>query len=104
MMDNEYASFNLTSYCLPCPLSGLEKDAEGYLGISEKFFVFSMVWSVMAAADESGRAKLDTFLRDVEVHPLHRHPVVQGMQLPNLERLSYELLVERQVFGWIHGR
>lgn len=47
--------------------SGLEKDAEGYLGLAEKWFVFSMVWSVMAAADEDGRAKLDAFLRDVEV-------------------------------------
>lgn len=46
--------------------SGLEKDAERYLGLAEKWFVFSMVWSVMAAADEDGRAKLDTFLRDVE--------------------------------------
>ncbi|CAB1114177.1 unnamed protein product [Ectocarpus sp. CCAP 1310/34] len=46
--------------------SGLEKDAEGYLGLAEKWFVFSMVWSVMAAADEDGRAKLDAFLRDVE--------------------------------------
>lgn len=26
-----------------------------------------MVWSVMAAADEDGRIKLDAFLRDVEV-------------------------------------
>lgn len=26
-----------------------------------------MVWSIMAAADEAGRAKLDVFLRDVEV-------------------------------------
>lgn len=79
MADNKYTSFNLTSCCLPCPLSGLEKDAEGYLGVSEKFFVFSMVWSVMAAADESGRAKLDTFLRDVEVDSLYKHPFVQGM-------------------------
>lgn len=47
--------------------SGLEKDAEGYFGLAEKWFVFSMVWSVMAAADEDGRAKLDAFLRDVEV-------------------------------------
>ncbi|CAN0120098.1 unnamed protein product [Ectocarpus sp. 6 AP-2014] len=46
--------------------SGLEKDAEGYLGLAEKWFVFSMVWSVMAAADEDGRVKLDAFLRDVE--------------------------------------
>lgn len=40
---------------------------EGYLGLAEKWFVFAMVWSIMAAADEAGRAKLDVFLRDVEV-------------------------------------
>ncbi|CAM9233990.1 unnamed protein product, partial [Laminaria digitata] len=45
---------------------GLEKDAEGYMGLAEKWFVFAMVWSVMAAADEMGRVKLDSFLRDVE--------------------------------------
>lgn len=51
----------------PSHHSGLEKAAEGYLGLAEKWFVFSMVWSVMAAADEAGRVKLDAFLRDVEV-------------------------------------
>lgn len=51
--------------------SGLEKDAEGYMGLAEKWFVFAMVWSVMAAADEMGRIKLDSFLRDVEVSHLH---------------------------------
>ena len=32
-----------------------------------------MVWSVMAAADEDGRAKLDALLRDVEVSCCHYH-------------------------------
>ena len=32
-----------------------------------------MVWSVMAAADEDGRAKLDALLRDVEVSCRHYH-------------------------------
>ncbi len=53
--------------------SGLEKDTEGYLGLAEKWFVFSMIWSVMAAADEDGRAKLDAFLRDVEVSEISLH-------------------------------
>lgn len=51
--------------------SGLEKDAEGYLGLAEKWFVFSIIWSVMAAADEDGRAKLDAFLRDVEAREIY---------------------------------
>lgn len=37
------------------------------MGLAEKWFVFAMVWSVMAAVDEAGRIKLDAFLRDVEV-------------------------------------
>lgn len=52
--------------------SGLEKEAEGYMGLAEKWFVFAMVWSVMAAADEMGRVKLDSFLRDVEVREQNR--------------------------------
>lgn len=66
--------------CACCPrfpllaltFSGLEKDAEGYTGLAEKWFVFAMVWSVMAAADEMGRVKLDSFLRDVEVNASKR--------------------------------
>lgn len=41
--------------------------------MAEKWFVFAMVWSVMAAADEMGRVKLDSFLRDVEVSPRNRN-------------------------------
>lgn len=55
------------SYLGVSPNSGLQREAGGYFGLAEKWFVFAMVWSIMAAADEAGRAKLDTFLRDVEV-------------------------------------
>ncbi|CAM9353290.1 unnamed protein product [Choristocarpus tenellus] len=54
------------AFCNNPAVSGLEKDQEGYLGLAEKWFIFSMVWSVMAAANEEGRKKLDSFLRDVE--------------------------------------
>ncbi|CAM9519888.1 unnamed protein product [Discosporangium mesarthrocarpum] len=54
------------SFCDNPATSGLEIGKEGYLGLAEKWFIFSMVWSVMAAANEEGRKKLDSFLRDVE--------------------------------------
>ena len=43
-----------------------ENNPQGYNSICEKWFVFSLIWSVMIAVDEAGRVKLDTFLRDIE--------------------------------------
>ncbi|GMI05338.1 hypothetical protein TrVE_jg1168 [Triparma verrucosa] len=52
------------------PANGVEK-VEGeppqkYQQICEKWFVFSMIWTVMAAVDENGRVMLDQFLREIE--------------------------------------
>jgi dynein heavy chain len=56
--------------------NGLDKenDKEGFWGLCEKWFVFCMIWSVMAAVDEEGREKLDNLLRDIEAQfpPLHQ--------------------------------
>jgi len=50
------------------PENGVDKEAEpqAYGAMTEKWFVFCVIWSVMAAVDEDGRAKLDGFLRDIE--------------------------------------
>ncbi|GMI21327.1 hypothetical protein TeGR_g3290 [Tetraparma gracilis] len=55
---------------LATPANGVEK-VEGeppakYQAICEKWFVFSMIWTVMGAVDEAGRVLLDQFLRDIE--------------------------------------
>jgi hypothetical protein len=34
--------------------------------VSEKWFLFCLIWSVMAAVDEKGRKMLDQLLRDIE--------------------------------------
>ena len=52
------------------PANGVEK-VEGeppakYQQLCEKWFVFSMIWTVMAAVDEGGRILLDQCLRDIE--------------------------------------
>ena len=42
------------------------ESASKFYAISEKWFVFSMIWSVMAAVDEAGRTILDQYLREIE--------------------------------------
>jgi len=37
-----------------------------FYALSEKWFVFSMIWSIMAAVDEEGRRTLDQYLREIE--------------------------------------
>jgi len=48
--------------------NGLDKttNPQSYSSLCEKWFVFCLVWSVMAAVDEKGRKLLDIFLRDIE--------------------------------------
>ena len=55
---------------LAVPANGVQK-VEGeqpakYQQICEKWFVFSMIWTVMAAADEGSRVLLDQCLREIE--------------------------------------
>mmetsp|Transcript_8855 Transcript_8855/g.26550 ORF Transcript_8855/g.26550 Transcript_8855/m.26550 type:complete len:1938 (-) Transcript_8855:1349-7162(-) len=48
--------------------NGLDIDAsiQTYCPLAEKWFVFALTWSVMAAVDEAGRKRLDVYLRDLE--------------------------------------
>jgi len=41
-------------------------DPENYLAMSEKWFLFCVIWSLGAAADVAGRKLLDEFIRNVE--------------------------------------
>lgn len=53
---------------LATPDNGVDKQEspQTYNAMVEKWFVFSIVWSLMAGVDEEGRVKLDTCLRDIE--------------------------------------
>jgi dynein heavy chain len=48
--------------------TGFRKDALGaaYASTAEKVFLFSLIWSVGAALDETGRKKLNTCLSDID--------------------------------------
>ncbi|KAK2860339.1 hypothetical protein Q7C36_004505 [Tachysurus vachellii] len=52
---------------LASPENGLNPaDTENYGRMIEKWFIFSLIWSVCAAVDEDGRKKMDKFLRQME--------------------------------------
>ena len=75
-----------------------ENNAQGYNAICEKWFVFSLIWSVCAGVDEAGRIKLDTFLRDIEAQfpPMGR---VYDYYI-DLKKNDWEPW-ESQMRGWI---
>jgi dynein heavy chain len=54
--------------CLEASEPALDRESApaDYLALAEKVFIFAVVWSVMGAADEAGRLKLDAALRDAE--------------------------------------
>ena len=43
-----------------------QDDVEGYPRMIELWFQFCMIWSICASVDESGRKKMDTFIREME--------------------------------------
>ena len=43
-----------------------QDDAEGYHRMIDLWFQFCMIWSLCASVDESGRRKMDTFVREME--------------------------------------
>jgi dynein heavy chain len=68
--------------------AGLDRDdLQAYYALAEKWFVFAMVWSVMACVDEAGRAKLDSCLRDIDA------------QFPPMQTV-YEYYVDVQKKDW----
>ena len=53
---------------LAVPANGCSRtaDPEGYAASMERLFVFCLVWTVGAAADEQGRRRFNDGLRDIE--------------------------------------
>eukprot|EP00698_Gefionella_okellyi_P021811 TRINITY_DN713_c0_g5_i1.p1 TRINITY_DN713_c0_g5~~TRINITY_DN713_c0_g5_i1.p1 ORF type:complete len:2528 (-),score=851.46 TRINITY_DN713_c0_g5_i1:18-6647(-) len=49
------------------PPNGVDpKDPDNYIPMAEKWWLFSLIWSVGAAVDEEGRRKIDMFLRELD--------------------------------------
>ncbi|GMH50243.1 hypothetical protein TrRE_jg3287 [Triparma retinervis] len=82
---------------LAIPANGVQK-VEGeqpakYQQICEKWFVFSMIWTVMAAADEGSRVLLDQCLREIEA------------QFPPMQTVyDYYIDVKKQDFELWEGK
>ena len=52
--------------CVCLSLQVNPDDVEGYQRMIELWFQFCMIWSICASVDESGRRKMDTFVREME--------------------------------------
>ena len=94
-----------------------QDDAEGYPRMIELWFQFCMIWSICASVDESGRRKMDTFIREMEAQ---FPPKVSPVANPSLCLLSlmvqlhclvpsvcwqdtiYEYCVDVKNRGWLH--
>ena len=52
--------------CVHLSLQVNPDDVESYQRMIELWFQFCMIWSICASVDESGRRKMDTFVREME--------------------------------------
>ena len=63
---NAVKSFTSLYTSLATSENGVDRSDSSYNAMVEKWFVFSLLWSIMAAVDTAGRVKLDVFIRDLE--------------------------------------
>ena len=64
-------------------------DPDTFQRVVENWFLFCLIWSVLAAVDEEGRKKIDLFLREIE------------SSFPNKDAV-YEYYVDPKTKGWLH--
>lgn len=65
---NAILSFTQLYEALHTKENGLDAsaDIQAYSQMAERWFLFALTWSITAAVDETGRKKLDIYLRDLE--------------------------------------
>jgi dynein heavy chain len=56
---------------------GEEESREDFLAYIEKWFVFSLIWSVCATVDETSRKDIDNVMRDIEAMFPHTNTVFE---------------------------
>ena len=52
--------------CTKSLQKGEEESREDFLNYIEKWFVFSLIWSVGATVNEQSRKEIDNIMRDIE--------------------------------------
>lgn len=56
---------------------GEEESRDDFLAYMEKWFVFSLIWSVCATVDENSRKNIDNVMRDIEAMFPHTNTVFE---------------------------
>jgi dynein heavy chain len=56
---------------------GEEESREDFLNYIEKWFVFSLIWSVGATVNEQSRKEIDNIMRDIEAMFPHTNTVFE---------------------------
>jgi dynein heavy chain len=63
--------------CTKSLQKGEEESREDFLNYIEKWFVFSLIWSVGATVNEQSRKEIDNIMRDIEAMFPHTNTVFE---------------------------
>jgi dynein heavy chain len=63
--------------CTQSLQKGEEESREDFLNYIEKWFVFSLIWSVGATVNEQSRKEIDNIMRDIEAMFPHTNTVFE---------------------------
>lgn len=63
--------------CTKSLQKGEEESREDFLNYIEKWFVFSLIWSVGATVNEQSRREIDNIMRDIEAMFPHTNTVFE---------------------------
>jgi len=115
--------------------NGVDKGSCGdqFASMVEKWFLFSLTWSVMAAANEDGRVRFDAFVREIDtiyppvktvyefyvdsktrefklwdekLPPAYRIPPntpFHKIMVPTIDTLRYGYIIQTMIYGGIHA-
>ena len=63
--------------CIKSLQKGEEESRKDFLNYIEKWFVFSLIWSVGATVNEQSRKEIDNIMRDIEAMFPHTNTVFE---------------------------